>query len=69
MGLQVGRSDMVLYLRGTAYMIELKTPTGAQSKEQVVWQSQIEWHGFKYAIVRTLDEFKVLIDGLVLGGL
>ena len=61
MGLQAGRSDMVLYFNGIAYMIEVKTPDGTQSKNQKEWQSIIEAQGFEYYIVRTLDEFKSLI--------
>ena len=61
MGLQKGRSDMVFYYNGTAYMIEFKTNTGIQSKEQKVWQKIVESHGFEYHIIRTLVGFKELI--------
>ena len=64
MGLQAGRSDMVLYLKGKAFMIEWKTPKGKQQGKQKDWQELIEKQGFSYFIVRSLDEFKTLIQAL-----
>lgn len=64
-GLQKGRSDMVFYWKGTATMIEFKTKDGYQSKEQKEWQSRIERAGFKYYIVRSLEEFKGLITKII----
>jgi len=61
MGLQPGRSDMVLYYCGNAYMIEFKTETGIQSYVQEEWQIKIEKQGFKYIIIRSLEEFKQFI--------
>ena len=61
MGLQKGRADMVFYYNRTAYMLEFKTETGRQSKEQKNWQSIIESHGFEYHIIRSLVEFKETI--------
>lgn len=64
MGLQKGRSDMVLYLKGRAFMIEWKRPTGLQRKEQKEWQELIEGQGFSYYIVRSVDGFKQIITTL-----
>jgi len=66
LGLVAGRSDLVLYLGGVASMIELKASKGAQSVKQKEWQALIESQGFKYFIIRSLDEFKSLI-GEILG--
>ena len=60
-GLQKGRSDMVLYYSGRAYMIEIKTLTGSQSTEQRQWQKLVESHGFSYSICRGIEEFRELI--------
>ena len=62
MGLIPGRSDLVLYFHGTAYMIELKTPKGRQSPVQKEWQHIIEKQGFEYFIIRSVDEFIALIE-------
>lgn len=42
--------------------IEMKTPTGRQSQEQKDFQKMFEAAGYKYVIVRTLDEFKDCIN-------
>ena len=42
MGLQKGRSDLVLYWQAKAHHIEMKTPTGEQSLEQIEWQRKVE---------------------------
>lgn len=66
LGLQAGRSDLTLYYQKRAYMIELKTTTGIQSKQQKEWQRIIESHGFEYVIIRSLDEFKYFVFNIVL---
>lgn len=65
MGLQPGRSDMVLYHQGQGVMIEMKTEEGEQSKQQKHWQRIVEEHGFKYVIIRSLPEFQKLIRGII----
>ena len=65
LGLQKGRSDMVFYYAGGAVMIEFKIDSGRQSKEQVEWQFKIEKAGFKYHIVRSLEEFQQLIKSKI----
>jgi len=65
MGIIKGRSDLVLYFGGTATMIELKTLTGTQKPEQIKWQLLVESQGFRYEVVRTLEEFKELVKNIV----
>jgi hypothetical protein len=57
LGLQQGRADLVLYWRGMAYHLEIKTPAGSQSKAQREWQSIIEANGFCYTIHRSIYSF------------
>ena len=64
MGLQPGRSDMVLYIKGRAYMIEFKTPTGRQQTIQKDWMLKVMANGFEYHIVRDLEYFKQLIRSI-----
>lgn len=64
-GLQEGRSDLVLYFDAKTYHIEMKTPTGVQSKAQKEWQLLVESHGFSYYIRRDLESFQKLIRGIV----
>ena len=61
MGIIKGRSDLVLYYQAKAYHIEMKTPTGEQSPEQIAWQKKVEAQGFSYFIVRSLHEFQNII--------
>ena len=62
MGLMPGRSDLVYYRNGRAYMIEVKTAKGRQSDSQKAWQKKIEKEGFSYVIVRSIEEFINLIN-------
>lgn len=64
-GLIAGRSDLVLYYKTQAFMIELKTDTGRQKNEQKAWQKLIESHGFKYLIIRDLSEFQLFVRTLM----
>jgi len=62
LGVVAGRSDLVLYKGGVAYMIELKTLKGRQSTPQLAWESKVRAEGFDYNIVRSLEDFKDLIS-------
>ena len=63
MGMVAGVSDMI-YLRDglPPLCIELKLPDGIQSKAQKQWQQVAESTGAKYVVIRSLDEFKDLIE-------
>lgn len=61
LGLQPGRSDLVYYCKGKANMIEIKDADGKQSEKQKEWQGLIELNGFNYHIVRSLEDFQLLI--------
>ena len=60
-GLVAGVSDTIFLWRGTALLIEFKTPTGKQSAKQKEWQAKAETQGFSYHIVRSLEGFQDLI--------
>ena len=64
-GLIAGRSDMVLYYQSNAIMIEFKTSDGSQSAGQKEWASLVTSQGFQYHIIRSLDEFQMLILNLL----
>tara|TARA_R110000744_G_scaffold380214_1_gene500192 strand:- start:688 stop:1038 length:351 start_codon:yes stop_codon:yes gene_type:complete len=66
LGLQKGRSDLVLYWNGKAYMLECKTPKGRQSTGQVVWQETVEKQGFEYHVFRSKEELIKIIT-LIIG--
>ena len=64
MGVVKGVSDTILFLpRGGchALCIEFKTEVGRQSDAQKAWQFKVEQQGYRYVVVRSLEEFKKLI--------
>lgn len=66
LGLQAGRSDMVLYYNGCAYMIEFKKELkGIQSQKQEEWEAKVMEHSFTYTIVDTKKDFQELIRRIV----
>ena len=66
LGVVKGRSDMVLYYKGFSVMIELKTEKGRQSDSQRAWQYLMTNQGFRYYIIRSLEEFKELITKIII---
>ena len=61
MGTQPGFPDLILLVPSKGYhalMLELKTCTGRQQESQKEYQRLIEEQGYKYLIVRTLEQFQ-----------
>lgn len=58
-----GVADLT-YLKGNGQLvfIECKTATGKQSPEQKQWQKLIEENGYRYEIVRSIDDAKKIFD-------
>lgn len=63
-GLYPGASDLVFTFRGHHYYCELKTDKGTQSPNQKKFEKHIKQCGYVYFICRSLDQFKLFIDGL-----
>lgn len=64
MGVVKGVSDTILFLARDKYhalCVEFKTDIGRQSDAQRLWQSKVEAQGYRYEVVRSLEEFKKLI--------
>lgn len=63
-GVTAGVSDLILLVSKQGYhalCIEVKTLKGRQSENQKAWEAKVEAQGFKYALVRSLDEFAELV--------
>lgn len=61
-GLLPGVSDLIVIHNGQVLFVEVKKPSGGrQEPEQKDFQSRVEALGFKYYLVRSLDEFKLVI--------
>jgi len=64
-GMKPGASDFVFVIPNKTLYFEVKTPTGTQSDNQIEFQQQIESLGFEYFLVRSLDDFKTIINKLL----
>ena len=60
-GLLSGVSDLIVVLKGKVLFVEVKNEEGKQSPKQIRFQQQVENLGFKYFLVRNLEEFKKVI--------
>lgn len=65
-GTYAGVSDMLLMYQSFTFCFELKNKFGVQSVKQKKWQAHIEKQGFKYFLVRSLDEFKKIVKEIIL---
>ena len=57
-GVVAGVADLIIIQDNTTLFVELKKPTGRQSKEQIEFEKTVTDLGFKYYLIRSLDEFK-----------
>ena len=63
-GVTSGVADLLLLIPKRDYhglCVEVKTPVGRQSENQKSWQRAVEAQGYKYSIVRSLDDFAELL--------
>lgn len=56
-----GASDLILVLPGRTIFCELKTAKGIQSNSQKEFESKVSTLGYKYIIIRSLEQFKNLL--------
>ena len=54
-GVKRGVPDVIILWQGSALFIELKTPTGALSKEQREWRDSLGNEGFDWGLCRSLE--------------
>jgi hypothetical protein len=59
-----GQADIAGILNGQHVEIEVKTPTGRQSRQQVRWQRAVERAGGVYVLVRSVDEALSALEDL-----
>jgi len=67
-GLVSGVADLILIHDAKVYCIELKNAKGNQKPEQKAWQNKVESQGVDYYIIRTLEDFKILIKSIINNG-
>ena len=64
MGVTAGVSDSLMLIPRAKWhglCIEYKREDGRQSPVQVEWQRKVEAQGFRYEVVRSLEQFKELV--------
>ena len=64
-GVVAGVADLLFIYKSKIYCFELKTPTGTQQKVQKDWQLIVENQGVDYFVVRSLDEYKLIIERII----
>ena len=65
MGVTAGAADSALFMQRGGYgalFVEFKTEIGKQSDAQKLFQQNVEAQGYKYIIVRSLEQFKQEIE-------
>ena len=60
-GVLAGVSDLIVLKNGKSYFVELKDYKGRQSDKQKDFENIVSLQGFKYFLVRSLDEFKKIV--------
>ena len=65
LGVYPGVSDLIFLYDGFAHCIELKTPKGYQSPEQIEWQKLVEDHGIEYQVINSKEKFQMLIKSII----
>ena len=63
-GLTAGVADMTYLSRKGAVFLEFKTPKGKQSLSQKWWQERVESVGYRYVVIRSIEEFQNLLNKL-----
>lgn len=64
MGVRAGFPDLILCVARGGYhglFIELKTAKGRQTENQKYFQKALEMQGYRYKVVRSLDEFRRIV--------
>lgn len=64
MGEYKGASDLIVIHCGKLLFIEVKTPTGVQSKDQKIFETHVRQCGYDYFLVRSVEDFKLIISNL-----
>jgi hypothetical protein len=63
-GLTAGVADMTYLSPKGAVFLEFKTSKGRQSLSQKWWQGVVEAVGYRYVVIRSIEEFQNLLNKL-----
>ena len=63
-GLKSGVSDLIVLLPNRALFIEVKNEKGIQGEKQKDFEKQVQNLGFSYFLVRSLNDFKIVLNNV-----
>ncbi len=63
LGCQKGISDLIAVKNGRTVFLEIKKPTGKQSKDQLEFEADVKAHGGEYVVLRSVDEAVIFAKG------
>ena len=58
LGCYPGVADLTAIKEGRVLFIEVKTPRGRQSENQILFGNDVRTHGGTYKVVRSLDDIR-----------
>jgi len=61
-GLTAGVADMTYLSPKGAVFLEFKAPKGKQSLSQKWWQGLVEEAGYRYEVIRSIEDFQRMLD-------
>lgn len=62
-GMVAGVSDLIVLQPNKCMFVEVKTHLGRQSDKQKEFEAQVQALGFEYHLVRSLQDFQIIING------
>jgi len=62
MGVLAGVSDLIFIYKGKHLYLEVKTPSGTQSRDQIDFEGRIQSNGFSYYVVRSVEDVKNILQ-------
>jgi hypothetical protein len=68
LGSYKGIADLYALRAGRSVWIEIKTPAGSQSEDQITFQADIEAHGGEYIVARCVEDVEYLGRGIIWKG-
>lgn len=68
MGVRAGFPDLQLLIASQGYIglfLELKAGKGTQTDSQKQYQSTLQAQGYKYVVIRTIEEFQAEVESYI----
>lgn len=61
MGLRAGVADLVMIYKGRTYFLEIKSPAGRLTPEQLAFADDARSAGAEVAVIRSLDDLRLAL--------